>query len=93
MPGAYCSVCLNAFVRTTLEISDALFERAKRLAKREGRPMRGLVEDGLRLLLDAEKSAAAGYQLPDASIGEAGAPNPLESLSWQHLRAEIYGGP
>ena len=78
-------------MRTTLEISDALFERAKRLARRTGRPLRALVEDGLRLLLAAE-TPSRQYELPDASVGETGAENPLESMSWQDLRAEIYGG-
>ena len=31
------------------------------------------------------------YRMPDCSVGEVGAPNPLESLSWQDLRREIYG--
>ncbi len=53
--------------------------------------MRALVEDGLRLLLAAE-TPSRQYELPDASVGETGAENPLESMSWQDLRAEIYGG-
>jgi len=31
------------------------------------------------------------YELPDRSVGKAGAKNPLEALSWQDLRDEIYG--
>ena len=30
------------------------------------------------------------YQLPDHSVGESGAPDPLESYSWQDLREIIY---
>ena len=29
--------------------------------------------------------------MPDRSVGKAGDPNPLEELSWQELRDEIYG--
>lgn len=43
--------------------------------------MRSLVEEGLRRCLDAE-CPATGYRLPDLSVGEAEAANPLESLSW-----------
>jgi hypothetical protein len=50
-----------------------------------------LVEEGLRLVLQSESGSAA-YTLADRSVGTAGAPNPLESLSWQDLRAEIYRG-
>lgn len=79
-------------MKTTLEIEDALFERAKRHARRVRRPLRAIVEDGLRWVL-AERSRASAYTLPDASVGEPGAVDPLEALSWQDLRAEIYGEP
>jgi hypothetical protein len=77
-------------VKTTVEIPDALLERARRHARRSGRPVRSLIEEGLRLVLDAEP-AGKRYRLPDRSVGEEGAANPLEALSWQDLRAEIYG--
>jgi hypothetical protein len=31
--------------------------------------------------------------LPDASVGDPNAADPLEALSWQDLRKEIYGEP
>ncbi len=78
-------------MKTTVEVPDALFERAKRLAKRSGRPMRALIEEGLRRVLEDEKPATR-YRLPDRSVGEPGAANPLESMDWATLRNEIYGG-
>jgi hypothetical protein len=78
-------------MKTTVEVPDALFQRAKRLAKRMGRPMRALIEEGLRRVLEDEKPAVR-YRLPDRSVGEPGAPNPLESMDWATLRSEIYGG-
>jgi hypothetical protein len=78
-------------VKTTIEIQDALLERAKRLARRSGRPLRALIEEGLRRVL-SERPVPHSYELPDASVGDAAAPDPLETLSWQDLRAEIYGG-
>ena len=77
-------------MKTTVEIPDALLDQARRHARRSGRPVRSLIEDGLRLVLQAE-STGERYRLPDRSVGEEGAANPLESLSWQDLRAEIYG--
>jgi hypothetical protein len=76
-------------VKTTVEIPDTLLERARRHARRSGRPVRALIEEGLRLVLDGERDVAA-YTLPDRSVGKAGSANPLESLSWQDLRDEIY---
>jgi hypothetical protein len=77
-------------MKTTLEIQDSLLERAKRLSRREGRPLRALVEEGLRLVL-ARGSRTPAYELPDLSVGNPAEPDPLESLSWQDLRDEIYG--
>ena len=79
-------------MKTTIDIQDALLERAKRHAKRMRRPLRAIVEEGLRRVL-SDRSSAAAYSLPDASVGDPDAADPLEALSWQDLRAEVYGEP
>jgi hypothetical protein len=79
-------------VKTTLDIRDELLERAKQLAKREGQPLRSVVEEGLRLVLIASEEKSA-YVLEDFSVGDPDALDPLESLTWQDLRQEIYGEP
>ncbi|MGE0816321.1 MAG: DUF6364 family protein [Vicinamibacterales bacterium] len=78
-------------MKTTLDIADALLERAKRHAKKTGRSLRAVVEDGLRRVLDTP-GAPSVYDIPDRSVGESGGRNPLASLSWADLRDEIYGG-
>jgi len=78
-------------MKTTFDINDALLARAKRQARKAGKPLRALVEEGLRRVLD-EAAAPVRYELPDRAVGKAGAPNPLEHFSWQDLRNEIYGG-
>lgn len=78
-------------MKTTVEIPDELLERARQRARRTGRPVRALIEQGLRAVLD-EDSRAPAYRLPDRSVGKAGGHDPLESMTWQDLRAEIYGG-
>ncbi len=78
-------------MKTMVEISDALLERARRQARRSGQTVRALIEQGLRLVLEGQPETGR-YRLPDRSVGKPGAANPLESLSWQDLRAEIYGG-
>lgn len=78
-------------MKTTLDLPDDLLDRAKRLAKATGRPLRAVVEEGLRLALSTS-TRPARYTLPDCSVGDPRGPNPLEKLSWQDLRDEIYGG-
>ena len=83
----------NVSVKTTLDIQDALLLRAKRLSKRTGKPLRALVEEGLLHVLSDQRTAQKRYELPDCSVGDASATNPLDSWSWQDLRDEIYGEP
>ena len=78
-------------MKTTVEISDAVLERARRHARRTGRSLRALIEEGLQLVLRAEEERPS-YRLPDRSVGNSRGPNPLENFSWQELRQEIYGG-
>lgn len=77
-------------MKTTLDIQDELLLRAKRQAKKTGRTLRALVEEGLRLAL-AEVETAQRYELPDCSVGDPDSEDPLECLTWQDLRQEIYG--
>ena len=79
-------------MKTTLNIQDELLTRAKRHAKRTGRTLRAVVEDGLRRVLSTADNHQP-YILPDHSVGEAGGRDPLEVYSWQDLREVIYAGP
>lgn len=78
-------------MKTTVEIHDALLERARRHARRTGRPVRALIEEGLRLVL-REGADRESYVLADHAVGNPGDDDPLERLTWQDLRDEIYGG-
>jgi hypothetical protein len=80
-----------ARVKTTVDISDELLIRAKAQARRSGKSLRALIEEGLRLALGAPSSRPA-FRLADKSVGDPRGKNPLEAMSWQDLRAEIYGG-
>ena len=79
-------------MKTTLEIHDELLARAKRHARLTGRPLRAVVEEGLRQVL-ASPTRPERYVLPDLSVGEAGGHDPLDTYSWQDLREEIYEKP
>jgi len=77
-------------VKTTLDIQDELVARAKRRARQEGRPLRALVEDGLRMVL-SKTVPPQRYRLPDLRAGDPKAADPLERYSWPELRGLIYG--
>lgn len=79
-------------MKTTLDIHDELLARAKRHARETGRPLRALVEDGLRRVL-APAAPRTRYRLPDLRVGDPNAPDPLEGYSWPELRETIYGDP
>ena len=76
-------------MKTTLDIHDELLARAKRHAKETGQPLRAVVEDGLRHLIDA--APPRPYELPDLRMGDAEAADPLATYSWPELREHIYG--
>ena len=77
-------------MKTTLDIHDELLLRAKRHARETGRPLRALVEDGLRRVLAAAPTRTS-YRLADLRTGDPEAQDPLERYSWPELRETIYG--
>ena len=79
-------------MKTTIEIHDELLIRAKRHARDTGRPLRAVMEEGLRAVLSSSASAES-YQLPDLSIGDPTDDDPLEAYSWQDLSEMIYEHP
>lgn len=78
-------------VKTTLELPDDLLRRAKAHARKTGRPLRAVIEEGLRLALQQGAQRRPRFKLEDRAVGRPGDPNPLEAMSWQDLRDEIYG--
>ena len=79
-------------MKTTLDIHDELLARAKRHARETGRPLRSVVEDGLRRVLQPSPPPLR-YTLRDLRAGDAGAADPLDRYSWPELRELIYGDP
>ena len=51
-------------MRTTVDIPDELFRRAKSEAALRGRKLKELVEEGLRLVLEKEKAPAETAEKP-----------------------------
>jgi hypothetical protein len=76
-------------MKTTIDIHDELLARAKRHAKATGRPLRAVVEEGLRYVFARDESADP-YRVRDLSVGDPGGQDPLDSYSWPDLREMIY---
>lgn len=78
-------------MKITLDIHDELLARAKQHAKETGRPLRSVVEDGLRRVIEAA-TVRRRYELPDLRVGDPNALDPLSTYSWPELRELIYSG-
>ena len=60
---------MGVFMKTTIEVSDALFASAKNHAKQSQTTMRALVEEGLRRVLsDSQAKIKPAFKLNDASV-------------------------
>ena len=60
---------MGAHMKTTIEVSDALFSSAKEFASRSQTTMRALVEEGLRRVLsDSKAKVKPAFKLKDASV-------------------------
>ena len=65
-----------ADMEISIDIHDELLRRPGQYAELTGQPLRAVVEEGLRLVLDAKREP---YKLPDKSVGTPGGPFPLAS--------------
>jgi len=76
-------------MKTTVEIPDPLFHQAKALAAKEGLSFRVLVEEGLRSVVEARKSAAVKpFRLRDGSF--KGGRGLQAGVEWEDLAALAY---
>jgi len=77
-------------MKTTIEISDALLDEAKKVASRESSTLRELMEEGLRRSLD-ERKKRKSFRLRRASFRGKGLRLGV-SAEWSPLREAIYEG-
>lgn len=82
---------MGTHMKTTVEISDALLERAKRLATRESTTLRELIEAGLRTVL-RERREQADFTLADRRVDGRGLQPEFQDASWERIREAAYEG-
>jgi hypothetical protein len=73
-------------MKTTIDLSDALFYEAKARAASTGQTLRALVEKGLRLALKQDAQPVAPYVWRDCSVGGQGLQSGQEDLDWAAVR-------
>jgi len=78
-------------MKTTVEISDLLLDEARRVASREGRTVRALVEEGLRRVV-AERKRAHVFHLRKATFKGKGLQPHVAGASWEQIRDTAYKG-
>ena len=78
-------------MKTTIDISDNLLNRAKEVARREKTTLKQLTEEGLYLVLARRGRGSARKVEPVVFQGQGLSPA-FHGKSWAELRDEIYRG-
>jgi diguanylate cyclase (GGDEF)-like protein len=87
--GIFCSML--ACMRTTIDLPDALFAKAKRLAHARGTTLRELTIEGLEAVIGQHRRAPK-FRLRDASYGKGGLVEGLDETDWDRIRDLAYEG-
>ena len=77
-------------MKTTVEISDTLFEQLKKRAQRDGSSMRELIEAALQRFLSPAPKGRKPYKLKDGSFKGDGVVEGVDS--WDKIRDMAYEG-
>ncbi len=85
---------MGAHMKTTIEVSDALFLSAKNFAQQSKTTMRALVEEGLRRVLsDAQPQRKQAFKLVDASLRGNGVlisdPRRWQEMEEEHVVSRV----
>lgn len=78
-------------MKTTIEISDELLLRSRKVARQEGAPLKALIEEGLRLALRARERKVTGSLRLRPFDGD-GLTAAFQDAGWYRIRDEIYRG-
>jgi CRISPR/Cas system-associated protein Csm6 len=78
-------------MKTTIEISDALLEEARKLAAQEQTTLRALVSEGLRRII-AERKKKEAFKLRKVTFQGQGLQPHLAGASWEQIRDLAYEG-
>lgn len=87
----FCAIaCMLLCMRTTVDLDDELFRRAKQKASEDGVPLRSIIERALRTLLDMPSKQQTKYRLKLKSHG-GGLRQSVNLENWSALRDLMDG--
>ncbi len=87
----HCNIAYLGDMKTTIDISDNLLNRARELARQEKTTLKELTEEGLQLVLSRRGQGSARRIKPVIVQGQGLSPA-LKGKSWEEIRDEIYRG-
>lgn len=79
-------------MRTTVHLPDALLERAKQVAAKENRTLTSMIEEGLRIVLDAKakkRKPRRPLRVSKATGGLLPGVDPIKLLQWDLEQDDI----
>ena len=76
-------------MKTTIEIGDDLLHRSKRVLRKQGGTLRGLVEEGLTLAVERREKGAMARIQPVTFRGR-GLQSEFRDAPWEKVRDAIY---
>jgi hypothetical protein len=79
-------------VRTSIDLPDRLFRRAKAAAARRGKTLRELICEGLEAVLAPPADGTQPFRLADRSFAGEGFAEGVDGSDWARLRERIYEG-
>lgn len=79
-------------MRTTIDMSDALFREARAFTDNQNQTFKDLVEMALRFYLQSQKKVKKPFKLKDASFGKGGLQPGIQEGNWEQIRELIYEG-
>ncbi len=79
-------------MKTTIEISDPLLRRAKRLAAKRGTTLKAVIEDALRAELAAGEAGVVGGSVRTHTFKGRGLKSGLAWGDWATIRSLAYEG-
>ncbi len=78
-------------MKTTVDISDELLKKAKRLAAKRRTTLREIIEQGIRNTVK-EHQRGVKYVLPDMSVNGQGLQPEFKNKAWSDIRDAAYDG-
>lgn len=79
------------WMKTTVDISEALLKEAKKMAAKQGTTVRSLIEEGLRQVLGKYKEPRP-FLLRKVTFKGNGLQPGVEGHSWDRIRELVYEG-